>query len=116
MKRRTSLFFELFLLAFFGVFLLYPLAYVFPGAVSDADFRVELSSLGDQPSQRAQVIALLARTAEAGPEIERLRLPYVVRTFPAQQRSAAEELARQLRAAGAQAEVVRQTHWTLFYF
>jgi iron(III) transport system permease protein len=108
---------ELFLFAFLAVFLLYPLAYVLPGSASDEDFQVQLLSLGETAEQRAHVAALLAKYSDAPPfAVEKLRLPHPVKSFPAPQRNRAEQLAKQLRTAGATVEVVRQRHWTLFYF
>jgi iron(III) transport system permease protein len=79
---------ELLLLPFFAVFLLYPLGYVVPGAASDEDYTVHVLSGGD-PNATAQVYA---------------------------QQRYAEEAATRLRKTGAQVEVVRQRHWTTFYF
>jgi iron(III) transport system permease protein len=80
---------ELLLLAFLAVFLLYPLAYILPGAASDEDYRVVLTSQGQTFSYQ---------------------------TFPGSRKNEAEQLAQQLRQAGWNAEVERRRHWTGFYF
>jgi iron(III) transport system permease protein len=102
---------ELLLLSFFGLFLVYPLAYVLPGSASDEDFAVRLTSLGASDKARAAVSLLLMQNQPGRLDF---RLPYDVATFPSKPR--ADELARKINEAGGQAEVVRQTHWTLFYF
>lgn len=109
--RRRTLPVELLLLAFLAVFLLYPLAYVIPGAASEEDFAVRLLSLGETPEQKANVVAELMAVS---PQSVSMRLPYVVQTFPISFR--AEALAAKLQKAGARTEVVRQRHWTAFYF
>src|SRR5581483_6011844 len=109
--RRRTLPVELLLLAFLAVFLLYPLAYVIPGAASEEDFAVRLLSLGETPEQKANVIAELTAV---NPQIVSMRLPYTVQSYPALWR--AEALAAKLQKAGARADVVRQRHWTAFYF
>jgi iron(III) transport system permease protein len=114
--RRSTWPIELLLLAFLVVFLLYPLAYVIPAAASDTDYEVRLVALGSEPEQKAQALVLLQNMNpdEALPAM--LRLPATVRTFPGPRKNAADQLAEKLRATGAQAEVVRQRHWTGFYF
>src|SRR5947209_4776081 len=107
---------ELLLLAFFAVFLLYPLAYVFPGSASDEDYEVRLLSFGDQLQHKAQVLAVLSRARPEAPVAEALSLPFAVRSFPGARKNNAEQLAQQLRDAGGLAEVVRVRHWTGFYF
>jgi iron(III) transport system permease protein len=102
---------ELLLLAFLGLFLVYPLLYVLPGSASDEDFAVRLTSMGQTDGARAAVSLLLAQN---NPGRLDFRLPYEVAVFPSKSR--AEELAKKLNDAGGEAEVVRQTHWTLFYF
>lgn len=102
---------EVLLLAFLAVFLLYPLVYVVPGAAREEDFAVRINGLGDTPEQRANVIAELTATDAQAVAI---RLPFIVQTFPASWR--ADALAARLQKAGAQVEVVRQRHWTAFYF
>jgi iron(III) transport system permease protein len=79
---------ELLLLAFLAVFLLYPLGYVVPGAASDEDYTVQVES-GSEANTPAEVYS---------------------------QQRYAEEAAARLRQTGAQVEVVRRRHWTLFYF
>lgn len=110
MFRRTLLI-ELLLLAFLAVFLLYPLVYVIPGSAREESFAVRLLSLGETPEQKAHVIAELSA---ANPQAVGMRLPQVVQTYPAAWR--ADALATKLQKAGAQADVVRQRHWTAFYF
>ncbi|HEV3257167.1 MAG TPA: iron ABC transporter permease [Gemmataceae bacterium] len=106
---------ELLLLAFLAVFLLYPLGYVIPGAASDEDYEVRLLSLGKSAAAQAKVSAVLAQANPGQPsEAVALRLPYTVRTFPDSR--PADGLRDQLRAAGAEAEVVHHRHWTGFYF
>src|SRR5207244_9420230 len=65
-----------------AVFLLYPLAYVIPGAASDEDFQVRLLSLGETPEAKAKVLAVLA-TSDPGPALtpREFRTPYTVQTF-----------------------------------
>lgn len=109
--RRRTLPVELLLLAFLAVFLIYPLVYVIPGSASEEDFAVRLLGLGETPEQKANVATELAAVQ---PQVGPIRLPYVVQTFPASWR--AEALAAKLKKAGAQADVVRQRHWTAFYF
>ena len=108
--RRRAVIVELLLLAFLAVFLLYPLL-SYTGGSAREDFAVRLLGLGETPEQKANVIAELTATS---PQAIAMRLPYVVQTFPASWR--AEALAAKLQKAGAQAEVVRQRHWTAFYF
>ena len=107
---------ELLLLIFFAVFLLYPLAYVIPGSASDDDYHVRLTSLPEQPEQKAQVVLLLHNLGPAVPSPVPLTLPQSIKTFPGPRKNSADQLAEQLRQAGAQAEVVRERHWTAFYF
>ena len=54
---------ELFLLAFLGVFLVYPLLYIFPGSASEEVLTVSLTSLGDSPESRAGSVRLVAARA-----------------------------------------------------
>src|SRR5207249_4265975 len=107
---------ELFLLGFFAVFLLYPLFYIFPGAVSDEEYEVRLLSLGEQPEAKAQVLVALQQAAPERSLPDALHLPATVRTFPPARKTNAQQLAEQLRQAGGEAEVVLQRHWTGFYF
>lgn len=79
---------ELFLLAFLAVFLVYPLVYVLPGAASEVSYRIVT---GDQEKTSSQ-------------------------TFSASRRTQAEQRAKELRAGGQPAEVVREVQWTGFYF
>jgi iron(III) transport system permease protein len=107
---------ELLLLAFFAVFLLYPLAYVIPGAASDEEYDVVLRSLGPGPAEKAQVLGALTKAAPDRGLPELLHLPATVRTFPAARKKNADDLADQLRQAGGDAEVVHRRNWTGFYF
>src|SRR5258708_6276504 len=107
--RRRSLPAELLLLAFLGIFLVYPLAYILPNAASDEDFAVVLHALPDGPEGKSRVAALLA-AAGGGP----IRLPHTVGTFP--NLRAAEAAAKAYRDAGCEVAVVPQRHWTLSYF
>src|SRR5262249_25294957 len=59
---------------------------------------------------------VLAKLLPASSSPEVLSLPYTVRTFQGARKNNAEQLADQLRAAGGQADVVRERHWTGFYF
>src|SRR4051794_36358944 len=102
---------ELLLLAFLGVFLVYPLAYVLPGAASDEDFEARLLGLGEGPETLGRVSLLLAKDS---PGQLALRLPYSLGTFPSAR--VAEEAAKPFRDAGADVEVVARRHWTAFYF
>jgi iron(III) transport system permease protein len=110
--RQRTLPLELLLLAFFAIFLLYPLFYVLPGAASDQEYEVRLLSLGDTLEANARVATVLAQANLGGPVV--LRLPATVRTFPAAR--GADEFAGRLREAGAGVEVARRRNWTLFYF
>src|SRR5438132_11370268 len=107
---------EVLLLAFFAVFLIYPLAYVFPGSASDEDYQVRLLSFGEQRQQKAQVLAALSRARPASQPLAGVSLPLVVRSFPGARKNNAEQLAQQLRDAGGLADVIRARHWTGFYF
>lgn len=100
---------ELLLLGLFGVFLVYPLAYILPNAASDEDFIVRLTALGDTPEAKARVAALLAGEAPVG-----VRLPHTIGTVPTLR--AGDETAKPFRDAGASVEIVAQRHWTSFYF
>jgi iron(III) transport system permease protein len=104
---------ELLLLAFFVVFLLYPLAYVFPGSASDENYAVRLLSFGQRPQE---VLAILLKARPEAPPVEKVSLPLTVETFPPARKRNAEELALKLSEAGARADVVRERHWTTFYF
>jgi iron(III) transport system permease protein len=68
---------ELLLLAFFAVFLLYPLAYVIPGAASDEDYLVRVRggpSAADQVfAQQRDAEAAAARLRKKGAEVIRRR-------------------------------------------
>jgi iron(III) transport system permease protein len=112
--RRRTLVIELLLLAFLGFFLVYPVVYVVPGSASEDDFTVRLDGLGETAEQKAQVVAVLEQATPGNASGIPLQFPYDVRTFASRVR--AEELATQLRKAGARAEVVRRRHWTDFYF
>jgi iron(III) transport system permease protein len=115
--RGRTLAVKLVLLALLGAFLVYPLVYVVPGAASDEEYHVRLVRLGDSPGEKAQALAILAKASAVAPMPEgTVRLPLVVRSFPGPQKNAAEQLAGQLRGTGAQAEVIRERHWTTFYF
>jgi iron(III) transport system permease protein len=114
--RRRTLPIELLLLTFFAVFLLYPLVYVVPGAASDEDLQVRLTALGEDPEQKAQVLAVLAKAHPEPLSPTPFSLPYPVKVFPPARRASADQLADELRKAGGQAEVVRERHWTGFYF
>jgi iron(III) transport system permease protein len=78
---------ELLLLAFLAVFLIYPLAYVIPGAASDEDYEVRLTRNGTTTAVRR-----LADPREAA------------------------ALAARLQADGGRAQVVARRNWTAFYF
>src|SRR5947209_990472 len=105
---------ELLLLAFLAVFLLYPLAYILPGSASDEEYHVRLVGFSDDPGQRAQALAVLHKALPDAQVATGLKLPQTVRTFPSAR--SAEQLADQLRRAGADARVVRERRWTGFYF
>src|SRR5438270_6879719 len=107
---------QILLLAFFAVFLIYPLAYVFPGSASDEEYRVRLLAFGDTPQEKAQVLAALAKLRSGAPQVESLSLPFTVQSFPGARKSNAQQLADQLTKAGGKAEVVVERHWTGFYF
>jgi iron(III) transport system permease protein len=96
-------------LAFLGLFLVYPLAYILPNAASDEDFAVLLRELPQEPEGKARVAVLLAARG-AGP----IRLPYAVGSFPNPR--VADATAKAYRDAGCTVEVTPQRHWTPFYF
>ena len=100
---------ELLLLAFLGIFLIYPLAYILPNAASDEDFSVVLHSIPESPEAKSRVAVLLA-AARAGP----IRLPYSVGSYPNVRM--AESAAKNYRDAGCEVTVVSQRRWTSFYF
>jgi iron(III) transport system permease protein len=104
----------LLLFAFLAIFLLYPLAYILPGSASDEEYHVRLLSFGDGPSARAQVLAILHKIQPEDSATTSLKLPQTVRTFPTSR--SADQLADQLRQAGAGADVLRERRWTSFYF
>jgi iron(III) transport system permease protein len=116
MRRWRTLPLELLLLIFFAIFLIYPLAYVIPGSASDDEYHVRLTSLPEQPEQKSQVSLILFKLGPPVSSPVALSLPQTVMTFPGPRKNSAEQLADQLRQAGAQAEVLRQRHWTAFYF
>src|SRR5687767_2703005 len=107
---------ELLLLAFLGVFLVYPLAYVLPGAASEEAWRVVLTSFGPTKGPRQEDVVEAVLQANPDALGRPGGLPLTVQTFPATGRVNAEQLARRLTEAGGQAEVVRETRWTAFYF
>jgi iron(III) transport system permease protein len=100
---------ELLLLAFLGIFLVYPLAYILPIAASDENFAVVLWRLPDEPEGRSRAAALLAARG-LGP----VHLPFVVSTWPSFR--AAEAAAQPYRDAGIDVAVLPERNWTLFYF
>jgi iron(III) transport system permease protein len=117
--RRATLPIELLLLAFLGLFLLYPLAYILPGAASDEEFHVVLvypPPTGRLPEKLRQVLGW----DDKQPEL----YPAVLKTFPATQRKEAEQFAKKLdseRFFGSvifvgEYQVVPVRNWTTFYF
>jgi iron(III) transport system permease protein len=113
---RLAGFLKLALLVFFAIFLLYPLGYIIPGAASDEEYHVRLHSLGAERSARAQVIVLLTKKGLIGGPQAPLHLPSDIQSFPGSRKASAEQLALELRNAGAEAEVIQERHWTPFYF
>jgi iron(III) transport system permease protein len=107
---------QILLLAFFAVFLIYPLAYVFPGSASDEEYQVRLLAFGDTPQEKAQVLAALAKLRSGAPPVESVSLPFTAQSFPGARKNNAQQLAEQLQKAGGKAEVVLERHWTGFYF
>lgn len=105
---------ELLLLAFLGVFLVYPVIYVVPGSASEEEFVVRLHTLGESSEQKAHVSGVLAQNQPSSAGAIPLHFPYDLRAFPSV--LTADELADKLRQAGAEVEVVRQRHWTAYYF
>jgi iron(III) transport system permease protein len=62
-------------------------------------------------------LLVLQKVLPAQPnQVSALHLPVVVKTYPGSQKNNADQLAEQLRQAGAQVEVVRERQWTTFYF
>ena len=53
-------------LAFFAVFLLYPLGYVIPGAASDETEDVRLIAFGPSPAEKASALLILSISREGG--------------------------------------------------
>lgn len=107
---------ELLILAFLGLFLVYPLAYVLPGAASDGTFVLRLTSLGTTDDQKAETARFLKQLTLGASFSASDGLPQVLETFPSTGSSHAEALAEQLRSLGAGADVLRVRNWTLFYF
>jgi len=106
---------KLALLFFFGVFLIYPLAYVIPNSASDVVFQVLVLDLGSTPKDRANVLALLLKSFPDQQFSEKsFSLPFTLRSFPTE--IPAKNLAEQLQNAGAQAEVVSKRRWTAVFF
>ncbi|MBY0526488.1 MAG: iron ABC transporter permease [Gemmataceae bacterium] len=118
MLRRT-LIVELLVLAFLAVFLIYPIAYIIPGAFSDEEFAVRLVSPQSGPKGALEQLVALNKVAPEQLPAQgtgAFTLPYTVKVFSGTQRAAAERLAKRLNDAGGTAEVVRERQWTLFYF
>ena len=92
--RRATLPIELLLLAFLGVFLLYPLAYILPGSASDEELEIVLfnTPANQQLLEKLQHVLGLR---DAPPE-----LPFVFMRFPSSARRDAEMLVVHLRAKG----------------
>src|SRR5438105_10696871 len=88
---RPTLLVELLLFAFLAIFLIYPLVYVLPGAVSDEVYQVNLIEFGSEPRQKAETVALLHKLDLSADEVQHLRLPAVVRAFPIARIAAAED-------------------------
>lgn len=107
---------ELFFLAFLGLFLVYPIAYILPGSATEVlDYQVELTSMGTAPEEKAKVSALLLPLQ---PQLQpvSLTLPHVVATYGLSEKPKADSLGDQIRKAGGEARTVARTRWTLFYF
>jgi iron(III) transport system permease protein len=106
---------ELLILAFLAIFLVYPIVYVIPGAASDVEYQVKLTSLGSSPEAQLQVAAKVASLSPDGQQgVRALRLPMVVRSYPTER--AARALEKELRDAGGMVEVASERRWTGFYF
>jgi hypothetical protein len=106
---------KLALLFFFGVFLIYPLAYVIPNSASDVVFQVRILDLGSTPEDRANALALLLKSIPDQQFSEKsFSLPFTLRSFPTE--IPAKNLAEQLQKAGARAEVVSKRRWTGVFF
>src|SRR5262249_25769477 len=103
---------ELLLLAFFAVFLLYPLAYVLPGAASDEEYDVVLPPRAPDAGARARPRGVLTNAAPDRPPPDLLPPPATAPTSPAARKPNADALADQLRRAGADAAVVHRRNWT----
>ena len=58
---------ELLLLAFLGLFLVYPLAYIIPGAASDEDYAVVLLNWGPTGAETAKTLFELVPLEENAP-------------------------------------------------
>ncbi len=104
--RWRTLVLKLLLLAFFGLFLLYPLAYIIPGAASEEEYVVRLHTLGETAQEKLTNAALLADLGGG-----QLHLPRDVQAFPLEK--SAKDLAGRFR--GAQVEVLHRRNWTAFY-
>lgn len=105
---------EFILLAILGVFLVYPIFYVIPNSASEVEFAVYLESMGDTPTQKLAVADLLGQLNSQSGQVTPVRFPHLVHKVPTVFR--ADELASQLRKAGAQVSVVRERQWTAYYF
>src|SRR5262245_8547468 len=86
---------ELGLLAFFILFLVYPVAYILPGSATEViDYQVLLTSLGSTSEEKAKVSAVLLPLQ---PQLQPvgLTLPMIVQTFGLSEKPKADALADQ---------------------
>lgn len=105
---------ELLILAFLGIFLVYPLVYVIPGSASEEAWDVVLLDMGTTPEELSKA-AHLIRQLNAGANAVILVKPgQTLRSFPIE--APARALAKQFTDAGAQVRVVQRRVWTDFYF
>jgi len=107
---------QLLLLAFLGIFLVYPLIYVIPGAASDEVWHVQLTSLGATGEEKFEVVQLLRKLNPDPRAPLAFSLPYNAKTYPAAQKRRAEDLVVQIGKAGGSAELAYERQWTTFYF
>jgi ABC-type spermidine/putrescine transport system permease subunit II len=106
---------ELLILAFLGVFLVYPLVYVIPGSASEEAWDVLLLQM-PSPTDLESVgqTRRLLRQLEPDAGTILVKLPKTLKTFPIE--APARALAEKFGEAGAITRVDRRRVWTDFYF
>lgn len=105
---------ELLILAFLGIFLVYPLIYVVPGSASEEAWDVVLANMPQEPENLGKVANLINQLNPGSKEPVLIKPPQTLRTFPIE--APARALAKPFKDAGAEVRVVRSRVWTDFYF